>query len=128
MDVKTTCVQSIDMTLREDVWVHKTSLTWPCFIEVSVLGQESEQSCTCGFGYRFYLLSTISRLDFETSDNTVFYVFFSFLLINIMHWSGVSKWASIRYFYPSEIVYSTGRNYWTPPKISGGENHKYDGR
>jgi hypothetical protein len=29
-------------------------------------------------------------------------------------YSGVSKWAGTRYFYPSEIVYSTGRNYWTP--------------
>ena len=38
---------------------------------------------------------------------------------------GVSKWAGTRYFYPSEIVYSTGRNYWNP-KISGGQNHKYD--
>jgi hypothetical protein len=28
--------------------------------------------------------------------------------------TGVSKWAGTRYFYPSEIVYSTGRNYWTP--------------
>ena len=43
-------------------------------------------------------------------------------------YSGVSKWAGTRYFYPPEIVYSTGRNYWTPPKISGGQNHKYDGR
>ena len=43
--------------------------------------------------------------------------------------AGVSKWAGTRYFYPPEIVYSTGRNYWTPPpKISGGQNHKYDGR
>ena len=25
--------------------------------------------------------------------------------------SGVSKWAGTRYFYPAEIVYSTGRNY-----------------
>ena len=25
--------------------------------------------------------------------------------------SGVSKWAGTRYFYPPEIVYSTGRNY-----------------
>ena len=28
--------------------------------------------------------------------------------------AGVSKWAGTRYFYPSEIMYSTGRNYWTP--------------
>ena len=41
--------------------------------------------------------------------------------------TGVSKWAGTRYFYPPEMVYSTGRNYWTP-KISGGQNHKYDGR
>ena len=32
--------------------------------------------------------------------------------------TGVSKWAGTRYFYPSEIVYSTGRNYWTPPKLA----------
>jgi hypothetical protein len=25
--------------------------------------------------------------------------------------TGVSKWAGTRYFYPPEIVYSTGRNY-----------------
>jgi hypothetical protein len=25
--------------------------------------------------------------------------------------AGVSKWAVTRYFYPPEIVYSTGRNY-----------------
>jgi hypothetical protein len=31
---------------------------------------------------------------------------------------GVSKWAGTRYFYPSEVVYSTGRNYWTPPKLA----------
>ena len=31
---------------------------------------------------------------------------------------GISKWAGTRYFYPSEIVYSTGRNYWTPPQLA----------
>ena len=51
------------------------------------------------------------------------------LVSNIMPYrTGVSKWAGTRYFYPPEIVYSTGRNYWTPPQISGGQNHKYDGR
>ena len=34
------------------------------------------------------------------------------------HYTGVSKWAGTRYFYPPEIVYSTGRNYWTPPKLA----------
>jgi hypothetical protein len=89
VDVKTTCVQSIDtcMVLREDVWAHNTSLTWPCFIEVPVLGQESEQSCSCVFGYRFCFVSIIQYFYVLTiqyfmfwqnsilcSDNTVFYV------------------------------------------------------
>jgi hypothetical protein len=30
---------------------------------------------------------------------------------NITPGPGVSKWAGTRYFYPPEIVYSTGRNY-----------------
>jgi hypothetical protein len=25
--------------------------------------------------------------------------------------AGISKWAGTQYFYPSDIVYSTGRNY-----------------
>jgi hypothetical protein len=38
------------------------------------------------------------------------------LVSNIMPYrTGVLKWAGTRYFYPPEIVYSTGRNYWTPP-------------
>jgi hypothetical protein len=48
---------------------------------------------------------------------TVFYQ----IKFKIFIWAGVSKWAGTRYFYSSEIVYSTGRNYWTPPKISGGQ-------
>ena len=35
------------MSPREKVWVHKTSLTPPPFIEVSVQRGESEQSCIC---------------------------------------------------------------------------------
>jgi hypothetical protein len=34
--------------------------------------------------------------------------------ISVFRFAGVSKWAGTRYFYPPEIVYSTGRNYWTP--------------
>jgi hypothetical protein len=34
---------------------------------------------------------------------------------DISYVAGVSKWAGTRYFYPSKIVYSIGRNYWTPP-------------
>ena len=32
------------------------------------------------------------------------------VIICTLH-AGVSKWAGTRYFYPPEIVYSTGRNY-----------------
>jgi hypothetical protein len=35
-----------------------------------------------------------------------------------VYYAWVSKWAGTRYFYPLEIVYSTGRNYWTPPKLA----------
>ena len=32
------------------------------------------------------------------------------VIVSDVH-AGVSKWAGTRYFYPPEIVYSTGRNY-----------------
>ena len=33
-----------------EIWAHKTSLTPPRFIEVPVIRQESERSCTCVLG------------------------------------------------------------------------------
>jgi hypothetical protein len=32
-------------------------------------------------------------------------------MTSFIGYTGVSKWTGTRYFYPSEIVYSTGRNY-----------------
>ena len=37
------------ISLRGEVWAHKTSLTPPHLIEVLVPGQESERSCICVF-------------------------------------------------------------------------------
>ena len=37
------------ISLRGEVWAHKTTLVCSLFIEVPVLSQESERSCICGF-------------------------------------------------------------------------------
>ena len=45
VDILLTCGKHLHeriISLREEVWVHKTSLTLPLFIEVSVPSQESE--------------------------------------------------------------------------------------
>ena len=39
----------ISNTLIREVWIQKTSLTAPLFIEVPVPSQENEQSCICVF-------------------------------------------------------------------------------
>ena len=44
------------ISLRGEVWVHKTSLTPPLFIEVPVPSQESERSCICVCPCFFYFL------------------------------------------------------------------------
>jgi hypothetical protein len=44
------------ITLRGEVWIHKTSLTPPLFIEVSVPRDESERSCICVLGVSILLL------------------------------------------------------------------------
>jgi hypothetical protein len=41
------------ISLRWEVFVHKTSLTLPLFIEVSLPRQENEQSCICVMGIDF---------------------------------------------------------------------------
>ena len=43
------------ISLRGQVWVHKTSLTQSLFIEVYVPREESERTCICVLGYRFGL-------------------------------------------------------------------------
>jgi low temperature requirement protein LtrA len=49
-----------------EVWSHKTSLTLPLFIEVSVPSQVSEHLFTCVLIVSILLLSTIFLLDFGT--------------------------------------------------------------
>jgi hypothetical protein len=61
------------------MWAHKTNLTLPLFIEVSVPSQKSEWSCTCICVLRvsIFLLSSCFLLDFGIvhADSVVCFVF-----------------------------------------------------
>ena len=59
------------ISLKRDVWAHKTSLTQPLFIEVPVPSHESEQSCLLGLS--IFPLST--RLQ-NCPDSMLVFVFF----------------------------------------------------
>jgi len=52
------------ISLRGELWAHKTSLNTSLVIEVPVPCQASEQSCICVLGVSTLLLSTIILLDF----------------------------------------------------------------
>jgi len=76
-----TCVKHLQdriISLRGDVWVHKTSLTPPFVLEVPVPRQESEKSCLCVLGISMLPLSTILIFDFK--------VFFCFHFIIYTYW------------------------------------------
>ena len=45
--------QTVAISLRGEVWVHKTSLTLSCFIEVHVPNQASARSCMCVLGVMY---------------------------------------------------------------------------
>ena len=47
------------ISLREEIWAQKTSLTLPLFTEVPVPSQESELSHICVLGVSIFPLSTI---------------------------------------------------------------------
>jgi hypothetical protein len=66
-------------------------------INFCLLSAKSEMVVPC-FGIRYFIFKISSKPSF----------------VEAVLWAGVSKWAGTRYFYPPEIVYSTGRNYWTP--------------
>ena len=48
---------------------------------------------------------------FNTTFNIISVISRQSVLVEESGVPGVSKWAGTRYFYPPEIVYSTGRNY-----------------
>jgi hypothetical protein len=65
---------------KGEVWLHKTSLTPPLFIEVTVPSKENEQSCICVLGVSILSPSTFLRFDLGIVP-TVWYFLFSFYLI-----------------------------------------------
>jgi len=65
------CINS----LRGEVWAHKSSLTPPLFLEVSVPSQESGRSSICVSGFDFCLFLRLFWLDFG-NVSTVWYFFF----------------------------------------------------
>ena len=62
-----TCRKHSDPTisLRGEVWVHKTSLTPPRFTKVPVLSQESERPCMCVLWLSIAPLPTILIFDLK---------------------------------------------------------------
>jgi hypothetical protein len=70
------------ISLRQEVWAHKTSLTLPLFIEVPVLIQEPEQSCNCVLRVSIWPLSTILIFDFRINP-TLLYFFYFFLSLKL---------------------------------------------
>jgi len=50
------------ISLREEIWFHKTSLTPTVFIEVPLPTQESEWSCTCVLWVSILPLSRIINI------------------------------------------------------------------
>jgi hypothetical protein len=72
-----TCGMHCIVSLRGQVWVHKTSLT-PTFVtEVSVPSKKREHSCICELGVSILPFSAIFLLDIGTVV-TVWYFCFSF--------------------------------------------------
>jgi hypothetical protein len=52
------------ISLRSDIWAHKTSLAPPNYINVPAPSQESERSCICVLGISIYLFLQILHLIF----------------------------------------------------------------
>ena len=66
------------ISLREEVWVHKTNLIPPLFIEVPVSIKESERLCACVFPVLVFPLSTI--LIFDVGSLSTMWYFLVFIL------------------------------------------------
>ena len=59
-----------NISLREEVWTHKTGLTPPLVFEVYEGSRDIERSCICVFG----VLSLVLSLD--CSDGVLFFILF----------------------------------------------------
>jgi len=64
------------MYWKSKVWVHKTSLTPPLFIEVPVPSLEIKGSCICMLGISILPLSTIFLLHFGTITTMSYFLLF----------------------------------------------------
>jgi len=78
------------MSLRGEVWSHKTILTPSLYIEVPVPSQESELSCICVVGVSLLPLSMIYLLDFGTVPTVFafccFHFIFTFMLAGLLYY------------------------------------------
>ena len=66
-----------NICLRGTVWIYKTNLTTPRFIEVPVPSHESEQSCNCVFGVSILPSSTTLIFDFVNAPTVWYFLLFS---------------------------------------------------
>ena len=90
------------ISLKGEIWAHKTSLTQPLSTEVPVLSQENEQSCICVLMVSISSLSTIFLLDFGTVPTVWFlFVFFFILLVKM---SSKSR-SSYKFFHRKEHIF-----------------------
>ena len=85
VDILLTCGKHVHdgiISLREEVWAHKTSLIQPPLIEVSVPNQEHGPSCICLLVISILLLFTILIFDLGIVP-TVWYLFVFHFIHNI---------------------------------------------
>ena len=75
------CINS----LRGEVWAHKSSLTPPLFLEVSVSSQESGWTSISVSGFDFCLILRFFLLDFEMFRQCGIYLFFILLIYIVMN-------------------------------------------
>ena len=67
------------ISIRGEVWAHKTGLTLLLLIEVPVLSQESERPFIGVLGVSILPVSTIFQLDFGTVPTVWYFLFFHFM-------------------------------------------------
>ena len=83
------------ISLRGEVWIHKTSLMRPLVIEVHVLSQKSERSCICVLEVSIWSLSVVLIIYFGLVPTEWFDFFIPIFTTRL------------RYFWCSWVVYIT---------------------